>query len=470
MHNFEYEEHDTPHALTVPPKIHFVWVGGPIREKYLRTIMDVAMVAKRSGFEINLWVDNDMNYVKTSAQEGIDIPNLRIRNVHELEVQMQNDPFYEGDRYKKFWEYVNRERVGFRNLAAAADFFRFEILRQEGGYYFDTDIVFCLDENSRFVADEIPFGVKAHVDLHTGVYESSCVVSAIGDVNNDIIAAVPYHEVMEGAIQFAMEQHEMYDTTPMQGNFRKKFGAYSNIMDAKRIPYQSGEPINLRRAQTIQAGPGALRDAMQTYVTSISADDFSTLNTLKVGDSRSSVVSESKKPIMGVEIISKCDKTWLMHKRKAQQKAFDTDSIAIEPALSRESGEALREESELQNSVRKEQFIQELKEYMTTKKEELRQALDVKEKEEEHDSKEKALSKHFKTRSIEVTKGFSVEQKIAAVEKLIKLLQEDDQALLLTASDYSALTSSRLGKIVEKYEDLLYRDYIVSDELGDTPF
>lgn len=109
---------------TLPSKIHFVWVGGPIRAQYLRTIMDVAAVALKSGFEVNLWVDNEMNYIKTSTQEGIDIPNLRIRNVHELEEGMRNAPFYEeGDRYKKFWEYVNRERVGFKNLAAAADFF-----------------------------------------------------------------------------------------------------------------------------------------------------------------------------------------------------------------------------------------------------------------------------------------------------------------------------------------------------------
>lgn len=78
---------------TLPSKIHFVWVGGPIRAQYLRTIMDVAAVALKSGFEVNLWVDNEMNYIKTSTQEGIDIPNLRIRNVHELEEGMRNAPF-----------------------------------------------------------------------------------------------------------------------------------------------------------------------------------------------------------------------------------------------------------------------------------------------------------------------------------------------------------------------------------------
>lgn len=494
MHNFEHEEHgNESNTLTVPPKIHFVWVGGPIRAKYLRTIMDVAMVAKKSGFEINLWVDNEMNYVKTSTQEGIDIPNLRIRNIHELEAQMLNDPFYEGDKYKKFWEYVNRERVGFRNLAAAADFFRFEILRQEGGYYFDTDIVFCLDENSQFVVDDVPYGIKAHVDLYTNSSMNeqgtgrSYSINNLGDVNNDIIATIPHHEVMEGAILSAMQRHEAYDASPLGGLWRRKFGAYSNQMDAKRFPYQAKERIDLRRTQTIEAGPGALQDAMLEYARRIESEDSNLLYTLKVGNPESRVVSDNKKPIMGVEIISKCDKTWLTHKRKAEQKAFDTDSISIEPALSKELGEAvskneayadeeseygdeLAEEIGFQGNLRKEQFIKELKDYITTKKEEARQALEVKEKEEGHDSEEKILSKHFKTRHIEVTKGFSVEQKIVAVEKLIRLLQKEDKAELLTDSDYSALTSSRLGKIVKSYDDLILKEYIVSDEFGEKPF
>lgn len=87
---------------TLPSKIHFVWVGGPIRAQYLRTIMDVAAVALKSGFEVNLWVDNEMNYIKTSTQEGIDIPNLRIRNIHELEEGMRNDPFTKGTGTKNF--------------------------------------------------------------------------------------------------------------------------------------------------------------------------------------------------------------------------------------------------------------------------------------------------------------------------------------------------------------------------------
>ncbi|BCZ97584.1 TPA: glycosyltransferase [Legionella pneumophila subsp. pneumophila] len=485
----EYELH------TLPSKIHFVWVGGPIRDQYLRTIMDVAAVALKSGFEVNLWVDNEMNYIKTSTQEGMDIPNLRIRNIHELEEGMRNDPFYEGDRYKKFWEYVNRERVGFRNLAAAADFFRFEILRQEGGYYFDTDIVFYLDENSQFVADEVAFGIKAHVDLHTGSLPdprggvSAHYVTTLGNVNNDIIAAIPEHEVMEDAILNAMQRYEEYDSSslPLE-SFKKRFGPYGNLMDAKRSPYQLEGAGDFRKHQTIAAGPGALQDALRDYMQDVEVDDYNLLVTLKVGNQHSKVADDKdKKPIMGIEVVSKCDKTWLTKKRKAAQKAFDTDSIAIEPSLSKESGHAvgkgeaysddeeeysdeLTEEAGFHGNLRKEQFIHELKDYIITKKEEARQALKVKENAEDYDSEENILSKHFKTRHIEITKGFSVEQKIAAVEKLIGLLQGKDGAEPLNAIDYAALTSSRLGKLVERYDDLILKEYILPDEYGEKPY
>lgn len=94
----------------------------------------------------------------------------------------------------------------------------------------------------------------------------------------------------------------------------------------------------------------------------------------------------------------------------------------------------------------------------------------MKENADSHDSEENILSKHFKTRHIEITKGFSVEQKITAVEKLISLLQEKDGAELLNAIDYAALTSSRLGKLVERYDDLILKEYVVPDEYGEKPY
>lgn len=147
-----------------PQKIHFIWLGGPIYPKYLKSIQGVAELAKIDGYEINLWVDNERNYYKTADQEQIHIPNLRIRKIREeLYANQIHDPFYlgndpdfsikkdeatnddeekPGDRSKHFQSYVERELVGFKNFAAAADLLRLEILRQEGGWYFDTDTYF----------------------------------------------------------------------------------------------------------------------------------------------------------------------------------------------------------------------------------------------------------------------------------------------------------------------------------------
>lgn len=132
-------------------------VGGPIFPEYLKSLQGVAEAAKRSGYEINLWVYHEKDYYHTAAKEEITIPNLRLRKIkEELLIPMRSDAFYlgkdpsfplekdeiQGERAKLFQQCVEREMVGYKNLAAASDFLRYEILRAEGGYYFDTDTYF----------------------------------------------------------------------------------------------------------------------------------------------------------------------------------------------------------------------------------------------------------------------------------------------------------------------------------------
>lgn len=327
-------ENSSSDVKTVPSKIHFIWVGGAIPEKYLKKLQQIAKTAELSGFEINLWVDNEMNYIKTSVNSGIDIPNLNLRNVNELKSQMREDPFYqEDDRFIKFWEYVGRERVGFKNLAAAADLLRFEIIRQHGGYYFDTDIDFILDEKSRFIADEIPLGIKAHIDVGISLANSDfndpLYMARVNDTNNDIIAAEPYHTVLEQTIQNAMEYYENYDSETLPANYQRRFGQYATVMDAKRSPYQP--PINFRREYTINAGPGALMEALREYVASM-RDSVTRFMTLKVGTEN--VTSTQPKEILGVSVLTKCDKNWLNKIPKSAQKAFESGDVRFSPEMS----------------------------------------------------------------------------------------------------------------------------------------
>ncbi|KTD35901.1 glycosyltransferase [Legionella nautarum] len=301
----------------VPEKIHFIWVGGPIPPKYLRSIQGLAGVAKRSGFEINLWVDDELNYHKTSAREEINIPNLRIRNIDELKDKMQTDEFYtnEPERYKKFWEYIEREEIGFNNFSAISDFLRAEILRQEGGNYFDTDIIFIIDENSKLVSDELPFGIKIHGNFFD---------KRVGIVNGDIIAVTPNHPVMEMAVKLMLERHKSYDDSSLPEEYKKRFGLYSNTMDAKRMPYQGIKPPNIRRNLTIEAGPYVMEDAMESFLSSNKTEgDWDTLRVTQGG-----IDYDFKGYIAGIEIEAHCDNTWLSKKTKKGQMAFDTHAIA----------------------------------------------------------------------------------------------------------------------------------------------
>jgi len=158
--------HHQPSAEYAPALFHFIWIGGPIPPEYLHDLQRITKVAKKSGFQVNFWVDSLLNYHQTSVAYDIDIPDLQIKSIDELIEGMKQDPFHGEDlNFSRFLSYVNREMIGYKNLASASDWLRYEILRQFGGYYFDTDLKFILDEHSLFIPDELPLGIKLRTDL-----------------------------------------------------------------------------------------------------------------------------------------------------------------------------------------------------------------------------------------------------------------------------------------------------------------
>ncbi|KTD24019.1 glycosyltransferase [Legionella maceachernii] len=316
------EDSSITQVTKAPKIIHYIWVGGPIPVKYLKTIEHVSKVAQRSGFEVNLWVDNDMNYIKTSSKEDILIPNLRLRNISELKQGMRKDPLYQGDKFKKYWEFLDREQVGFKNYASIADMLRFEILRQEGGYYFDTDIEFQLEESSRFIADEIPFGIKAHIDLNYAYVDPIYQLRGFEDVNCDILVAEPQHLVMKEAILKVLEQLESWDREPYE---QSQYGPHATTMDVKRLHFKPRKGLYPRRELSIDLGPGSLRAGLIKLLEVRSSGELEELRTLTLGDDY--VRSSLPKPILGITVISHCDKTWLTKKRKKDQKSFEAEDI-----------------------------------------------------------------------------------------------------------------------------------------------
>ena len=118
----------------IPSKIHFIWLGGPIRPEYLKSILELASIVKRSpGFELCLWVDDEKNIHSTLLKLGssIDVEimteylfsgdrlykqlGISLRNINELKTRMigpQADQFYDDpQKALLFWQSVNIEEL-----------------------------------------------------------------------------------------------------------------------------------------------------------------------------------------------------------------------------------------------------------------------------------------------------------------------------------------------------------------------
>lgn len=140
--NISSISHESPQDIN----IHFIWMGGKLPAPYLNNIKECAAKAlsdtqRGVNFKLNLWTDKPIHYWKTACTEDSMIysKKFEIRDLNDLEQEIQeNYP----ESAKKIVSYVRRELIGFKNYAAASDILRYVILEKEGGYYFDTDILF----------------------------------------------------------------------------------------------------------------------------------------------------------------------------------------------------------------------------------------------------------------------------------------------------------------------------------------
>lgn len=113
-----------------PSILHFIWVGGHLPQKYLRTLIKIAPVARKSHFTLNLWLDDIKNFNASLANfMGFDDQNklfldltinakmlgITLRNINELLPAMEKSDFYqEANRFSHFKNFVRREAVGFK--------------------------------------------------------------------------------------------------------------------------------------------------------------------------------------------------------------------------------------------------------------------------------------------------------------------------------------------------------------------
>lgn len=137
--NFDKYYIENKTDINIPKKIHQVWLGGKIPDKYKR--LRDTWIEKNPDWEYKLWTDDDVN-------------DFQLENIESFN--------------------------NIKNLGVKSDIFRYEILFREGGLYVDTDFE-CLTS----------FNDLIYLDLFSGtghVYEP--------EVFNGLIACKKGHNLL----------------------------------------------------------------------------------------------------------------------------------------------------------------------------------------------------------------------------------------------------------------------------------
>lgn len=127
----------------IPKKIHQIWLGSPLPDKY--KMYTKSWVKKHPDWEYKLWTDKDASSIHIEKREIFDKAT---------------------------------------NQGMKSDILRYEILRQFGGLYVDTDFE-CLK----------PFDDLLYLDFFTGIGYDSLLQLYIG-----LIASVPHHIILDNTL------------------------------------------------------------------------------------------------------------------------------------------------------------------------------------------------------------------------------------------------------------------------------
>lgn len=343
-----------------PRLIHFIWLGKPIPEKYLRNIVSLNAQIQYKGadkIDIILWCDTKMNVYRTANLIGLGLGNvdnlISIRTYKDdLLPNIETSDFYMGSarakqRLLNFKLFTKLESSGAYNYATVSDIYRLEILRQFGGCYCDTDTIF-LDINlkktpSKFTSkpEILPLGFRANCSMRAVREERPLAegdISLFVDVklvNNDIIVAMRNDRFIRGAIDLILNVLGNLTTRKQQ---QTSSNAYiPNMYDLKRCVIFSSPGIN-KRSLSLELGPGiimkCLWNVIDNYIfdilegTDITVDEFKNLfQRLTVQSKEPKLVDDNNifdksKPkgtaiiageisVFGIHMKSGCDLTWL---------------------------------------------------------------------------------------------------------------------------------------------------------------
>lgn len=207
----------------VPKVMQFVWVGGPIPDKYIANIQKWS--AQNPDYTVNLWIDTaatDPSKVVDAVKKA-HIPGVVVKDLNgDAKRLLDHAPT------KTFYQ---DEVTGLHaNYAAACDLIRLEILDVEGGVYIDVDTLPNPDE---------PLGT-------IGVSEEIGFVKPPGPTN-DVLAAIPHSRFVEKVRDKAIE------------NYKRAYFLERDEKTAENLDlHRSKRPWKLRTETTLEwAGPDA---------------------------------------------------------------------------------------------------------------------------------------------------------------------------------------------------------------------
>jgi len=110
------KEQETEHCI--PKRMHFLWFGNEIPEKYIKNIMSFRR--NNPYYEINLWTEKISDELKKKSSGIFIVGNL----TREVEQFTTKDLIFEES-----------------NMGAKSDIARYEIVYRHGGMYLDTDSI-----------------------------------------------------------------------------------------------------------------------------------------------------------------------------------------------------------------------------------------------------------------------------------------------------------------------------------------
>lgn len=170
--------------VPIPNKMHAIWLGSLLDEKGRENV--AAHARKNPSKTMNLWIDSSLYPGGVRFKESSEFKEFQrwahanrvlIRDVNDQDKDMRA-----GMLSKEFYD--DEIQGTYRNLAAASDILRLEILLREGGIYFDAKDVFPGPMN-------FPKKMQAPVGFLIHWHDE------MASINNDILASEAGGEIIK---------------------------------------------------------------------------------------------------------------------------------------------------------------------------------------------------------------------------------------------------------------------------------